>query len=88
MEAQAFVESDLNSLLDTACGLIPPDSLIYRVIHDVREWHQQFPDWRQARQKIADQYGYDKYPGNCHVVPNHALITSACSMGPAISRKP
>ena len=74
LEAQAFVESDLNRLLDTACGLIPPDSIINRVIHDVREWHQQFPDWRQARQKIAAQYGYDKYPGNCHVVPNHALI--------------
>ncbi len=74
LEAQAFVESDLNHLLDTACKLIPADSIIYRVIHDVREWREQFPDWRQARQKIAETYGYDKYPGNCHVVPNHALI--------------
>jgi ADP-ribosylglycohydrolase len=74
LEAQAFVEGDLNHLLDTACGLIPPDSTIYRVISDLRAWHAQFFDWRQARQKIAARYGYDKYPGNCHVVPNHALI--------------
>ena len=41
-------------------------------------------DWRDA-QKIEDQYGYDKFPGNCHVVPNHALIISACSIRAAIS---
>ena len=74
LEAQAFIESDLNRLLDTVCRLIPHDSTIYRVIQDVRAWRAQYPDWRQARQKIAAQYGYDKYLGNCHVVPNHALI--------------
>jgi ADP-ribosylglycohydrolase len=74
IEAQAFVESDLNRLLDTACGLIPASSLIYRLIGDLREWHAQYPDWRQARARIAERYGYDRFPGNCHVVPNHALI--------------
>ena len=74
MEAQAFIEPDLNRLLDTACGLIPHDSLIYRLIGDLREWRAAYPDWRQARAQIAARYGYDKYPGNCHVVPNHALV--------------
>ncbi len=74
IEAQAFTESDLDRLLDTACGLIPHNSTIYRVIADLREWHARYPDWRHARQQIADRYGYDKYPGNCHVVPNHALV--------------
>ena len=74
IEAQAFSENDLDRLLDTACGLIPHDSTIYRVIADLREWHAHYPDWRQARQQIAARYGYDKYPGNCHVVPNHALV--------------
>ncbi len=74
LEAQAFDEPDLNRLLDTASGLIPHDSTIYRVIGDLREWRAALPDWRQARERIAACYGYDKYPGNCHVVPNHALI--------------
>jgi len=38
-------------------------------------------DWRTTRQKIADQYGYDKYGGNCHMVPNHALIIHALLHG-------
>jgi ADP-ribosylglycohydrolase len=74
MESQAFVESDLNRLLDTAVRLIPADSLIYRLIADLRDWHAGEPDWRKTRQKIAVQYGYDTYGGNCHIIPNHALI--------------
>jgi len=74
IEAQAFVESNLDQLLDTGLALIPRDCVIYRLVNDVREWHAEFPDWRTARTHIAARYGYDQYSGNCHVVPNHALI--------------
>jgi ADP-ribosylglycohydrolase len=81
MEAQAFVESDINKLIDTAVALIPKDSLIYRLISDIREWHAKEKDWRKTREQIAGLYGYDKYPGNCHMVPNHALIIHALLHG-------
>src|SRR5579883_492673 len=75
MEAQAFVEHDINRLIDTALRFIPHDSVISRLIDDIREWHAQAPrDWQATRQKIAARYGYDTYGGNCHMVPNHALI--------------
>ncbi len=74
MEAQAFVESNVDTLLDTALRFIPTDSVIARVIDDIRDWHAELPDWRLAREQIAANYGYDKYTGNCHMVPNHALI--------------
>jgi ADP-ribosylglycohydrolase len=74
MEAQAFVESDLNKLLDAAVSFIPKDAIIYRMIGDIRDWRQQDGDWRKTRERIAAHYGYDKYGGNCHMVPNHALI--------------
>ena len=28
----------------------------------------------ETRQRIEDVYGYDKYPGNCHAIPNHGLM--------------
>ncbi|MBZ0299180.1 MAG: ADP-ribosylglycohydrolase family protein [Anaerolineae bacterium] len=74
MEAQAFVESDLNKLIDTAVKFIPADSVIYRMIGDIRDWHAEFPDWRTAREQVEAHYGYDQYTGNCHMVPNHGLI--------------
>ena len=83
MEAQAFVESDLERLIDVAVGLIPVDSTIARLIADIREWHAAEPDWRKTREKIAANYGYDTYIGNCHIVPNHALIIMALLYGVA-----
>ncbi len=81
MEAQAFVESDIDQLIDTAVSFIPKECLIYRLIADIRQWHAQEADWRKTRQWIAENYGYDKYGGNCHMVPNHALIIHALLHG-------
>lgn len=74
MEAQAFVESDINRLLDTGLSVIPQDSIIYRMIGDIRSWYSQDGDWRKTFRRIEDQYGYKDYIGGCHMVPNHALI--------------
>ena len=82
MESQAFVESDIDKLIDVAVALIPPDSLINRMIGDIREWHGQYgDDWRSSFQKIKELYGYDKYGGNCHMVPNHGLIVMSLLHG-------
>ncbi len=74
MEAQAFVESDIPSLIETGLSFIPHDSVIYRVVRDLQEWHAELPSWYDAFKRIQGKYGYDKYGGNCHMVPNHALI--------------
>src|SRR5215210_7219535 len=74
LEAGAFVEPDLGKLLDTAVSLIPRESDIYRLIDDIRSWRATESDWRKARERIAESYGYHRYGGICHVIPNHAVI--------------
>jgi ADP-ribosylglycohydrolase len=81
LEAQAFVDADIDALLDCAVALIPRDSVIQRAIDDIRGWHAGEPDWRRTRERIEDRYGYDRYRGICHVVPNHALIVHALLHG-------
>jgi ADP-ribosylglycohydrolase len=82
MEAQAFVEPDIGALIDTALRFIPAQSIIRRLIHDIRAWHAAAPgDWHATRARIAERYGYDRYGGNCHMVPNHALIIHALLHG-------
>jgi ADP-ribosylglycohydrolase len=81
IEAAAFVENDLDVLLDIAVAEIPSDSIIARLIEDVRGWHAADDDWRVTRTKIADRYGYHRYPGVCHIVPNHALMIAALLHG-------
>src|ERR1700742_537938 len=83
IEAQAFVEADIQKLLDIGLRFVPGDCLIRRVVGDVREWHagDNSNDWERTRALIAERYGYDKFRGNCHVVPNHALIILATLYG-------
>jgi ADP-ribosylglycohydrolase len=82
MEAQAFVETNLNKLLDIGVSYIPKDSLIHRLIDDLRNFRQTHDDWQQAMTDLVEKrYGYDKYGGNCHVIPNHALIILALLWG-------
>ncbi|HEY3289055.1 MAG TPA: ADP-ribosylglycohydrolase family protein, partial [Anaerolineae bacterium] len=77
MEAQAFVETDIDKLLDCGLSFIPAESLIAHLISDIRTWRHIDNDWRKTRERIESQYGYDKYGGNCHMIPNHALIILA-----------
>lgn len=81
MEAQAFVEHDIDALLDAGLAVIPEACLVARLIGDLRGWRQEEPDWRTARDLLDDQYGYHRYGGNCHVVPNHGLIILALLYG-------
>lgn len=82
MEAEAFGSSDIDHLLDTGLKQIPRDSRIAKLIADIRKWHKEHPDWRDTRKRIEEKYGYDKYPGNCHVVPNHALMVMSVLYAP------
>ena len=81
MEAAAFRESDIGALLDTGLRFIPADSVIARLIGDLREWHAADGDWRRSFARVQEHYGYDRYGGNCHMVPNHAIIILALLYG-------
>lgn len=81
MEAEAFISTDVEHLLDTGLNFIPRDSAIANMIADVRKWHVSDGDWLKTRQRIEDTYGYDKYCGVCHVMPNHAIMIMALLYG-------
>lgn len=82
MEAEAFLSRGIDHLFDVGLAQIAADSAIAALIADVRAWRRQYSDWRETRQRIEERYGYDKYPGNCHVVPNHAIMVMAALYAP------
>ena len=56
--------------------------MISRLIGDCRGWAAgNGDDWRATLKQIQAHYGYDKFGGNCHVVPNHAVILLALLHG-------
>ncbi len=79
--AGAFVEADMNKLIDGALSQIPADSITFRMIERVRGWHAQARDWHRTLGRIDREYDRERYPGNCHIVPNHARIILALLYG-------
>ncbi len=82
MEAEAFMSADIDRLVHAGLSVIPHGCQIANLVADVRSWHRDNDDWRDTRRRIAEQYGYDRYPGNCHVIPNHALMIMAVLYSP------
>lgn len=75
LTSQAYVERNIDKLLDCALSYIDADSQIARLIGEIRGWHQHNPqDWQGAFTQLKQAHGYDKYDGICHVMPNHGLI--------------
>lgn len=81
MEALAFGDPEISHWLETATALLPADSPLRRLITDIRDWHAGDGDWRHTRVRIEERYGYHRYPGACHVMPNHGLIHLALLYG-------
>ncbi|MDX2064214.1 MAG: ADP-ribosylglycohydrolase family protein [Fimbriimonadaceae bacterium] len=70
-------QAAIDTLIRTGQDRIPPDSIIAQVICDVFRWRDSGKDWRGARAEIDAHYGYDRWPGGCHMVPNHAVVITA-----------
>ncbi len=82
MISAAFVEKNMEKLLDLGLESIPADSTIAMLHRDVRKWARIDRDWEKTLDRIQKKYSYSKFGGFCHVVPNHALMVMAWSYAP------
>ncbi len=74
MIAAAFGERDLGALIDVGLQFVPRQCAIARLIRDLRDLRRRTDDWKQGLALIDEKYNYDRYPGGCHIVPNHAVV--------------
>lgn len=73
--AKAFGEQDILSIIRAGLSVIPADSEYARVVNDVIAFHQAHPeDWEKCYRFLFENYGYDRYPGACHIIPNSGVI--------------
>ena len=80
MESLAFEEKDINKLLDA--GLPYVDNENFKdLVASLRKQCAKTNDWHKVRDWIADNHGYEKYPGNCPMVTNHLTVLMALIMG-------
>lgn len=71
----AFVEQDILKIIDAGLATIPQDCEYIRMSRDVISFYQDHPEnWRDCFQFVKQNYGYNRYPGVCHIIPNSAVI--------------
>lgn len=80
LEAMAFEEKNIDVLLDRA-GEYINHPLLKHMIADVRDICSKEKDWRKVRDYLDPKYGYDVFPGCCHMVPNHAMVIASIILG-------
>ncbi|HEY8966365.1 MAG TPA: ADP-ribosylglycohydrolase family protein [Candidatus Methylacidiphilales bacterium] len=82
MVSAAFVEKKMEKILAAGIAQIPGDSLIARLHAEIAAWCRRDRDWRKTFARIEEKYGYRRFGGGCHVVPNHALMALAWNYAP------
>lgn len=75
MVSAAFSESDPRKLLEIGLKQINPKGEYARLTKAVMDFHAKQPgDWRKAFAHLKANFGYDCYPGICHIIPNAGVV--------------
>lgn len=80
--AEAFVTRDVQQIINTGLAQIPNDSLYAKVFEAVIQFHACNPeDWRACREMLEKEWGYNRYPGVCHIIPNAGVCALSMLYG-------
>ena len=78
----AFEKTTIEDVIETALHYIPRDCTYAKMVHDIQNFYKKHPeDWRLCMEWIQNHYGYDKYGGNCHIIPNAAVMVLSLLYG-------
>lgn len=79
----AFEKYEMQELISQALAYIPADCAYARAVKAVTEFwkNDREKDWRNCLRYVQDNFGYDKYPGSCHIIPNAAVMILALLYG-------
>lgn len=85
--AAAYNTSDVDEIIEAGLSQIPGDCTYAKVVKAVQEFHRSNPgDFRACLKYLQDQWGYDKYRGVCHIIPNAGVCILSMLYGRDFNR--
>ncbi len=81
--AAAFTEQSIAEVITCALKYIPKNSEYYRVVTAVLDFYDNDKEksWEKCLKFLHDNFGYDRYPGVCHIIPNSGVIVLSLIYG-------
>ena len=80
--AKAFETSDIHEIIDAGLAEIPAQCTYRDVCQAVIDFHKEKPsNWRDCYQMLVRDWGYDKYQGVCHIIPNAGVCIMSMLYG-------
>jgi ADP-ribosylglycohydrolase len=80
--ASAFSASTIETVIAEGLNEIPHDSTYATIVRKVQEFHEKYPnDFWKCRNYLEQEWGYDKYTGVCHIIPNAGVCVLALLYG-------
>ncbi len=78
----AMQMDNIHEVIEGALSYLDPDLEYYQVARDILAFYENNKDdYHKCLDYIQKNYGYDRYPGVCHIIPNMALMIMAMSYG-------
>lgn len=80
--ASAFSAQSIKEIIERGLEEIPADSTYTKVVRAVQGFYEKEPDdfWK-CRTYLEEEWGYDKYTGVCHIIPNAGICALALYYG-------
>ncbi len=81
--SKAFTCNDIKEIIECGLSFIPVDSTYYKVSRAVIDFYNNDKDkkFRECYEMLRADWGYDKYGGICHIIPNAGVCILAMLYG-------
>lgn len=82
--ARAFETADIYDIMETGLREVPKESLYHKVAEAVLAFYREHSEegqWRDCYEMLVRDWGYDRYPGVCHIIPNAGVCFMAMAYG-------
>lgn len=81
----AFEEQDIRKIIETGLSFVESGSRYEEAVRAVMTFYDEHEkggeSWRACFEFVRTHYGYDQYPGVCHIIPNISVMILAMLYG-------
>jgi len=79
--AHAFWCQDIHEIIQVGLSQIPDHSIYAKVVNAVLDYYKKNNNWRDCYNMLVRDWGYDKYGGVCHIIPNAGVCALSMVYG-------